>query len=640
MRTSYTLKKENISCKNLNGKIDNSLENINSSKKRNTVKLNINDLHFEIEQLKSLNNKLNKNINDLKSENISLKTKFSDEQNENKELKIQINEMQNNFESNKSQYMQGINKLEQDIIDYQQKEAKEKDELENQVKELLNENNDLKEKIKNLNDQNKSLTKINEDFEISQKNLLNNINKNNTQNDRNISILFQKQLNQLRSKCNILEENKFQLKSELRKVKQEKDALSNSLNALQQEKKIFNPNNMIKCNFQRLIFEPKKASKIEDIEDEKQKDKKLIKNLEKNVNLIQKKYDDLMKENNKLETKKNELIQQVNDLNDLIDLSNQELVSKILELKKVIEVLNKQIKLEINKKEALENKLIKLQKQINRQIDEASEREEASINIGKESKLSDLNNNINNDGNNSPFIVNKNEQNNNYINEISSLRTEKESLIKTVVNLKNEIKQLKMRLKSSKNFEDKKSNNLEEKISNSDDEDLIKDITEEMNRWKKAYYNLSKVNDYLQDKISKSESELGVEEEMKNLKELLSKKDELLMNLTLQLKEYQSKCDEIIIGRTIKNKDKQIEILLNEVKAIRKRLLNFVTLNERITNFDDFMNSINTIKELESKVKDRNIKKAFEQLDNLIEIYKLNNDMAFNDFMMKLFMIE
>lgn len=640
MRTSYTLKKENISCKNLNGKIDNSLENINSSKKRNTVKLNISDLDFEIEQLKSLNNKLNKNINDLKSENISLKSKFSDEQNENKELKIQINEMQNNFESNKSQYMQGINKLEQDIIDYQQKEAKEKNELENQVKELLNENNDLKEKIKNLNDQNKSLTKINEDFEISQKNLLNNINKNNTQNDRNISILFQKQLNQLRSKCNILEENKFQLKSELRKVKQEKDALSNSLNALQQEKKTFNPNNMIKCNFQRLIFEPKKASKIEDTEDEKQKDKKLIKNLEKNVNLIQKKYDDLMKENNKLETKKNELIQQVNDLNDLIDLSNQDLVSKILELKKVIEVLNKQIKLEINKKEALENKLIKLQKQINRQIDEASEREEASINIGKESKLSDLNNNINNEGDNSPFIVNKNEQNNNYINEISSLKTEKESLIKTVVNLKNEIKQLKMRLKSSKSFEDKKSNNLEEKISNSDDEDLIKDITEEMNRWKKAYYNLSKVNDYLQDKISKSENGIGVEEEMKNLKELLSKKDELLMNLTLQLKEYQSKCDEIIIGRTIKNKDKQIEILLNEVKAIRKRLLNFVTLNERITNFDDFMSSINTIKELESKAKDRNIKKAFEQLDNLIEIYKLNNDMAFNDFMMKLFMIE
>ena len=177
-------------------------------------------------------------------------------------------------------------------------------------------------------------------------------------------------------------------------------------------------------------------------------------------------------------------------------------------------------------------------------------------------------------------------------------------------------------------------------ISNSDDEDLINEITEEMNRWKKAYYNLSKVNDYLQGKISKLESEKGVEEEMKYLKEALSKKDELLMNLTLQIKEYQSKCDDIILGRTIKNKDKQIEILLNEVKAIRKRLLNIVTLNERITHFDDFMSIINIIKELESKAKDRNIKKAFEQLDKLIEIYKLNNDMAFNDFMLKLFMIE
>ena len=158
------------------------------------------------------------------------------------------------------------------------------------------------------------------------------------------------------------------------------------------------------------------------------------------MNLIQKKYDDLMKENNKLETKKNELIQQVNDLNDLVDLSNQDLVSKILELKKVIEVLNKQIKLEINKKEALENKLIKFQKQVNRQIDEASEREESSINIGKESKSSDAYNNINNEGSTAPFIINKNEQSNNYLNEILSLKAEKDSLIKTVNNLKNEIK--------------------------------------------------------------------------------------------------------------------------------------------------------------------------------------------------------
>ena len=161
-----------------------------------------------------------------------------------------------------------------------------------------------------------------------------------------------------------------------------------------------------------------------------------------------------------------------------------------------------------------------------------------------------------------------------------------------------------------------------------------------MNKWKQEYYKLSKVNDLLKDNISKLEKKLGVDEEIRYLKGALSKKDELLMNLTLQIKEYQSKSDEIILGRTNKSKDKQIEILLNEVKGIRKRLLNMITLNERITDFEDFMNNIKIIQELESKAKDKNTKKAFEQLNELIEAYKLNNDMAYNDFIVKLFMIE
>ena len=59
----------------------------------------------------------------------------------------------------------------------------------------------------------------------------------------------------------------------------------------------------------------------------------------------------------------------MNNLNDLIDLGNQDLVSKILDLKKVIEVLHKQIESEINKKNILENKLLILQQKINKQID-------------------------------------------------------------------------------------------------------------------------------------------------------------------------------------------------------------------------------------------------------------------------------
>ena len=193
-----------------------------------------------------------------------------------------------------------------------------------------------------------------------------------------------------------------------------------------------------------------------------------------------------------------------------------------------------------------------------------------------------------------------------------------------------------MRRPSSKNIDEKVIKN----VKDINDENLIKDITEEMNKWKQEYYKLSKINDLLKENISKLEKNFGVEEEIRFLKEALAKKDELLMDLTLQIKEYQSKSDDIILGRTNISKDKQIEILLNEVKGIRKRLLNIVTLNERITDFEEFMNNIKIIQGLENKTKDKNIKKAFEQLNLLIEEYKLNNDMIYNDFLVKLFMIE
>jgi hypothetical protein len=125
------------------------------------------------------------------------------------------------------------------------------------------------------------------------------------------------------------------------------------------------------------------------------------KKIKKNINTLQNKYNDLIKENNKLETKKNELIQQVNDLNDLVDLSNRDLVTKILESKKVNDLLHKQLELETNKKNEIENKLLKIQQKINKQIDEASERDETSLNnIEKLSKENNIINNLYENGKN------------------------------------------------------------------------------------------------------------------------------------------------------------------------------------------------------------------------------------------------
>ena len=206
----------------------------------------------------------------------------------------------------------------------------------------------------------------------------------------------------------------------------------------------------------------------------------------------------------------------------------------------------------------------------------------------------------------------------------------------TINNLKNEIRLYKIKLYSSKKVN---KDNQNQNIINNDDEDLIKDITTEMNRWKQEYYNLSKINDLLKEKILNLEKNLGIDEEIKYLKEVLYKKDKLLMDLTLQIKEFQSKSDDIILGKTEKNKEKQIEILLNEVKGIRKRLLNMVTLNEGINNFEDLINNIKVLQKIENKIKDKEVKKALEQLNKLIHEYELNNDMAYNKFLVKLYNI-
>jgi chromosome segregation ATPase len=344
---------------------------------------------------------------------------------------------------------------------------------------------------------------------------------------------------------------------------------------------------------------------------------------------LMKKNEDLSRENNKLESKKNELIQQVNNLNDLVDLNNKDLVNKILELQKVIEVLNKELDLENDKKFVLENKIMNLEKSINKQIDEVSEREEMSIRKTQKEPME-------NNSETKAFNI-KEEQDNkieSYKIQILSLKNENYSLMKTINNLKNEIRIYKIKLNSSKKVkEGKDKNNIK------DDEDLTKNITEEMNRWKKGYYNLSKLNDIYKEKLSKLENGKGMEEEIKYLKEALYQKDKLLMDLTLQIKEYQSESDDIILGKSNKKLEKQIGILLNEVKGLRKRLLNLVTFNDTINNFEEFINNIEIIQKLENQIKNKEAKKACEKLKLFIDEYKINNEMAFNEFLVKLYSI-
>jgi len=544
-------------------------EKIEKLKKEKIILKNTNYKTLKLNEPQKEESKI---ITELKFENNSLKDICSEMQNKNKELNVKINDLQ-------KKYLEDIDTIQKEIINFKEKESIEKNELKNQI--LLLRDNPVSNNSHEI---------------IDLRNQVNN-------------------LLQYKNKVASLEEKNFQLKAELRKYKQENG-----------KKFTNNKNNYDINNHQSLFFKSNNNLIKSNKEKDKRENNETYVEMNKKIGELMKKNEDLSKENDKLNTKKNELIQQVNNLNDLIDLNNKDLVNKILELEKVIEVLNKELNLENDKKLVLENKIMKLEKNINRQIDEVSEREEMSIR--KDSQKDNFENNKEI----SKFSIDKEQDDKieNFITQISLLKNENSSLIKTINNLKNEIRIYKIKLNPSKKFKEKDK-------ALKDDQDLIKDITEEMNKWKKEYYNLTKVNDILKSKISNYEKNLGIDEEIKYLKDSLYKKDKLLMDLTLQIKEYQSQSDDIILGKTNKNKEKQIEILLNEVKGIRKRLLNIVTLNERINNFDDFIANIELIQKLGNKIKDKEAKKALENLKFFIDEYKLNNDMAYNQFLVKLY---
>ena len=173
----------------------------------------------------------------------------------------------------------------------------------------------------------------------------------------------------------------------------------------------------------------------------------------------------------------------------------------------------------------------------------------------------------------------------------------------------------------------------EDKISQT----KIKKLILECNKWKKDYSVIYNENGVLKKYISKLEKNLGIEKQMENMRTLLFEKDLVLVNLSHQIREYQSKVDDIILGKTEESKDKQIKMLLNEVSGIRKKILNIITINDRNTNFDEFIEAIKTIQQLESKNKDKNIDKAFDKLNELIEIYHQNNDNAYSKFVEDLY---
>ena len=341
----------------------------------------------------------------------------------------------------------------------------------------------------------------------------------------------------------------------------------------------------------------------------------------------------------------NKLSGEIEDNLQISTLSVDDLKMKVASMKEVNDLLYKQLEESDKQKLEFENKLIKLQTAFNDQLEE-EKREIMRLYKNKKTKESkeisfvsgdDAKNIVANLDDAGDKGKNKNESNEKLKNKLSLLQNENISLKEVVKDLKKEI----IDLKNANSLQNKGYNligtNMSIKKVDENNEQIVEELMLECNKWKKQYSLMYNENGVLKKYISKLEKNLGIEEQMNNLRNLVSEKDQVLMNLSYQIKEYQSKVDDIILAKSKEGKDKQIQMLLNEVKGIRKRILNIITLNDRITNFDEFMEAIKTIKQLENTNKDKNIEKAFDQLNYLIEIYQQNDDNAYSQFVNEIY---
>jgi chromosome segregation ATPase len=186
----------------------------------------------------------------------------------------------------------------------------------------------------------------------------------------------------------------------------------------------------------------------------------------------------------------------------------------------------------------------------------------------------------------------------------------------------------------------KKLLELEEEINEKDS--LIDEIHQEYKKIQNELTSYKTEINSLQNYITKLEAGLDINTQINNLKNIIYEKEQLLLTLSDQIAEYQSQCDDIIAGKSLKEKEEQIKLLISEVKAIRGKILNIITFNKRISNFDEFINCVDLIQQIKndnSSDNNNKIKIAFEKINYLIDIYKQNNEDYYNKLIREIFKI-
>ena len=207
--------------------------------------------------------------------------------------------------------------------------------------------------------------------------------------------------------------------------------------------------------------------------------------------------------------------------------------------------------------------------------------------------------------------INENEENNFLLN--SQIQKDK--------NENNKINEINQKLNEEKNNINKEKEDLIleiEKLKNEieDKNKCIESLNKNNEEWEDEYYKGIK-------KLSNIQSEN--EKKIENLKKIVLTKYKLIISLTDQIREYEVKCTDILNGLSEEEKDKQIELLINEVNAKRKKIFDILTFNGLIDNFEEFEKVVNQIiSQFNNKSSKENVESSLKKLDFLINSYKEN----------------
>ena len=181
---------------------------------------------------------------------------------------------------------------------------------------------------------------------------------------------------------------------------------------------------------------------------------------------------------------------------------------------------------------------------------------------------------------------------------------------------------------SNNNSNNKKEEDIRNKLE--EKEKIIKKLSKKNKELEEDFYNHSKELKYLQKYISELEEGIGSSEQMDDLRNALEDKDELIKNLSNQINQYQNKCDLILKNVSNEDKDKKIEILIKEIKVIKQKIIDLISFNGRIENYNEFVNVINLIKNNINQFIDSNdeLNDAIQKLDNLMSCYQVKDDIS------------